>query len=140
MHAEFLQRLHGLRHRRQCRYADVLDEHFLRRRRAALHAVDDDDVGSRVHRELHVVVRAGGADLDVDRLLPVGDLPQLVDFDRQVVGTGPVGMPARRTLVDALGQRAHARHACRDLLPEQHAAAARLGALAEDDLDRVGLT
>ena len=58
-----------------------------------------------------------------------------------VRSSGPVqsGMPARRALVDALRQRAHARDALGDLLPQQHSAAAGFGALAEHDLDGVGL-
>ena len=36
------------------------------------------------------------------------------------------------------GQRAHLGDAVGDLLAEQHAAAAGLGALADHDLDRVG--
>ena len=48
-------------------------------------------------------------------------------------------MPARRALVDALRQRAHLGHALGNLLPEQHAAAAGLGALPDHDLDGVGL-
>ena len=47
-------------------------------------------------------------------------------------------MAAGRALVDAGGQRAHVGDALGDLLAEQHAAAAGLGALADDDLDRVG--
>ena len=77
-------------------------------------------------------------DLDEDRLLPVGDLAQLADLDLEVVRTGPVGMAAGAALVDALGQVAHLGDAVGDLLAEQHAAAARLGALADHDLDRVG--
>ena len=41
-------------HGRQRRDADMLDEDVLGRRRAALHAVDHDDVGAGLHRELHV--------------------------------------------------------------------------------------
>ena len=137
--AEFRQRLHRLRDRGQRRDADVLDEHLLGGGGAALHAVDHHDVRAGVHGELDVVVGAGGADLDVDRLLPVGDLAQLVDLDGQVVGAGPVGVPARRALVDALRQGAHPGDAFGDLLAQQHSAAAGLGALAEHDLDGVGL-
>ena len=91
-----LQRLHGLRDGGQRRDADVLDEHLLGGGGAALHAVDHDDVRTGVHGQFHVVVGAGGADLDVDRLLPVGDLAQFVDLDGQVVGAGPVRVPAGR--------------------------------------------
>ena len=48
-------------------------------------------------------------------------------------------MAAGRALVDALGQGAHLGDAVGDLLAEQHAAAAGLGALADDDLDGVAL-
>jgi len=34
----------------------MLDEHGLRCRRAALHAIDHDDIGAGVHGELHVAV------------------------------------------------------------------------------------
>ena len=37
--------------------ADMLDEHVLRRRRTALHAVEHDDVRARLHRERYVVAR-----------------------------------------------------------------------------------
>ena len=57
----------------------------------------------------------------------------------EVVGAGPVRVPAGGALVDALGQGAHPGDALGDLLPEQHSAAAGLGALAEHDLDGVGL-
>ena len=116
----------------------MLDEHVLRRRRAALHAVEHDHVGAGLHRQRDVVVGPRRADLDVDRLLPVGDLAQLLDLDLEVVGAGPVRMPAGAALVDALRQVAHLGDAVGDLLAEQHAAAAGLGALADDDLDGVG--
>ena len=139
MHAEFSERLHCLRNRGQRRDADVFDEHLLGGGGTALHSVDDHDIGAGVYGEFHVVVRAGGANLDVDRLLPVGDLAQFVDLDGQVIGSGPIGVPAGRALVDALGQGAHTCHAFGDLLAQQHSATAWFCALAEDHLDRVGL-
>ena len=117
----------------------MLDEHGLGGGGTALHSVHDDDVRAGVHAELDVVKGARGADLDVDGDLPVGDLAQFLDLDREIVRPGPVRMPAGGSLIHALGQRAHAGDALVDLLAEQHAAAARLGALADDDLDRVGL-
>ena len=102
VHTELLQRAHGGADGRQNRYADVLDEHFLRGGRTALHAVEHDHVGAGLHRERSVVVGPRGADLHVDRLLPVGDLAQLPDLDLQVVGAGPIGMTAGGALVDAL--------------------------------------
>ena len=100
----------------------MLDEHVLRRRRAALHAVEHDDVGAGLHRQRRVVIGPRRADLDVDRLLPVGDLAQLLDLDLEIVRAGPVGMPAGRALVDALraacaswrrARRSSGRAACR---------------------------
>ena len=117
----------------------MLDEDFLRRRRAALHAVDDDDVGTGLHGEGDIIVGARAADLDVDRLLPIGDLAQLDDLDLEVVGAGPIGVTAGRTLIDALRQSAHLGDAVGDFLAQQHAAAAWLGALPDDDFDGVGL-
>ena len=80
----------------------------------------------------------GGADLDVDRDLPVGRLADLLDLEAQVGGPDEVGVAHRRALVDAERQVAHARHLVRHLGAQQHAAGAGLGALADDDLDRVG--
>ena len=54
-------------------------------------------------------------------------------------GPGPVGVAAGAALVDALRQVAHRGDAVGDLVAEQHPAAAGLRALADDDLDRVGL-
>jgi hypothetical protein len=139
VHTELLERVHGQPDGRQRRDADVLDEDVLCRRRPSLHAVHDDDVGARLDRELDVVVRAGGADLDEDRLLPVGDLAQLADLDLEVVGPGPIGMAAGTALVDPLRQVAHLGDAVGDLVPEEHAAPARLRALTDDHLDRIGL-
>ncbi len=117
---------------------DMLDEHFLGGGGAALHAVQHHHVGAGLDRERRVVERPRGADLDIDRLLPVGDLAQLLDLDLEIVGAGPVGMAASRALIDTLRQGAHLGHAVGDLLAEQHAAAAGLGALTDHDLDGVG--
>ncbi len=117
---------------------DVLDEHLLGGRSPALHAVEHDRVGAGLDRQCDVVVGAAGADLDVDRDPPVGDLAQLLDLDLEVVGSGPVRVAAGAALVDAGGQVAHLGHAVGDLVAEQHAAAARLGPLADHHLDRVG--
>src|SRR3990170_1472421 len=95
-------------------------------------------VGAGLHRKRRVVIRARGADLDVDRLVPIGDLPEFLDFDLEVVGAGPVRMAAGRALIDAGGEGAHLGHAVGDFLPEQHAAAAGLGALTDHDLNGIG--
>src|SRR5207237_9717234 len=68
--------------------------------------------------------------------LPICQLAQLLDLDGQVVGPGPVGVPARGALVDPLRQVAHAGDAGADLLAQQHAAAARHAAGPEDQRPR----
>jgi len=138
VHPEVDERLNGLRDRGEDRDPDVFDEHLLGRGGAALHAIEHDRVGPGLDRERDVVVGARRADLDVDRDPPVGDLAQLLDLDLEVVGAGPVRVPARAALVDAAGQVAHLRDPIGDLVAEQHSAAARLGPLADHDLDRVG--
>ena len=117
----------------------MLDEHVLGGCRAALHAVDNDDVGAGGHSQLHVMVDPGGADFDVDRDGPVGRLAQLLDLDAQIVGADPIGVAAGRALVDTRRERAHAGHPLVDLLAQQEAATAGLGPLADHDLDGVGL-
>ena len=115
----------------------MLDEHFLSRRRSALHAVDHHAIGPRLDGKRGVVIGPRPAHLHIDGLFPVGDLAQLQDLDLEIVGTRPVGVPAGRALIDAGRQAPHRRHPLRDLLAEQHAAAPRLGALP-DHLDGVG--
>jgi hypothetical protein len=124
-------------HRRERWDADVLDEDVLRRGSPALHSVHDDHIRSGLHGELDVVVRPRRADLHEDRLLPVGDLPQLADLDLEVVRARPVGMARGAALVDPLRKVAHLGDAVGDLVAEQHSAPARLRALADDHLDRV---
>jgi hypothetical protein len=96
------------------------------------------DVRAGRHGQLDVVLHPGRAELDVHRLLPAGGLAQLLDLDAQVIRAGPVRVPGGGPLVDAGRQGTHPGHPLADLLAEQHAAAARLGALADDDLDGVG--
>jgi hypothetical protein len=134
---ELGERVHGEADRGQCGNPDMLDEDILRGCRPTLHPVHDDRVRARLHGQLDVVVRPRRADLDEDRLLPVGDLAQLADLDLEVVGAGPVRVPARAALVDSLRQVAHLGDPVGDLVPEQHAAPAGLRPLADDDLDRV---
>src|SRR3990167_72174 len=139
MHVHLLQRLHGLRNGAENGDADVLDKHLLGRRRTTLHAVEDDHIGTGLHRQLDVVVRTAGTDLHVDGFFPVGDFPQLGNLDRQVVRAGPVRVTAGAALVDANWQGAHAGDPFGDLHAQQHPATAGLGTLAENDLDGVGL-
>ena len=81
--------------RRHGRDAGVVHQRVGRGAGAALHAVDHDHVGAGLARQLDVVGHAAGADLDVDRDLPVGRLAQLLDLDLQVVGPDEVGVAAR---------------------------------------------
>ena len=125
------------------RDADVLDEDFLGSGRAALHAVEDDRVGTgRFHREGGIVVGpTAPPTLTRDRLFPVGDLAEFLDLDLHIVRAGPVGVPAGRTLVNAdLGSVRIVGDPLGHFLSEQHAAAARLCPLSHHDLDGVGLT
>ncbi len=117
----------------------MLDEHLLSGSRAALHPVDHHHVGARRHGQLHVVVDPSGPHLHVDRNGPIGGLAELLDLDPQVIGTHPVGVAAGRPLVDTGRQRPHGGDPAVDLLPEQHAPAAGLRALSDDDFDRIGL-
>src|SRR5262249_59486293 len=105
---------------------------------ASLHSVQHDHVGPGLDRERDIEVGPRGADLHVDGLAPVGDLPELADLDLEIVRAGPIRMAAGAALVDALRQVAHLGHAIRDLLAHQHAAAARLRALADNDPDGAG--
>ena len=115
----------------------MFEKYILRCAGAALHAVKDDDVGAGLDGKRYVIAGTGGADLHVYWLFPVGDLAKLKYLDRQIVGPGPVGVPAGATLVDDLRQGAHAGDALGDFLAQQHSAAAGLGPLSDDDLARI---
>ena len=119
------------------RLSHMLDENVLRRGCAALHAVEHNNIRARFHGQCCVKVGPSATDFDVDRNLPASDFAQLQDLDFQIIWAGPVGVTTGRTLVDALGQVAHLGNPVADLLTQQHAAAARLGALADHDLDGI---
>ena len=116
----------------------MFDEDLLRGCCAPLHAVNDDDIRPRLDGEFDVFADSRGPHLDVDGDSPVGDFSQFVDFDRQVIGARPVGVPAGRTLVDPFRQRPHGGDARTDFLTEQHAATAGFGTLPDDQFDGVG--
>ncbi len=96
------------------------------------------EFGPAFHRHAHVVIDARGAELELDRDLPVGRLPDLLDLEGEIVGAEPVGMAGRRALVDAGRKRAHLGHLVGDLLAHQMAAEADLAALADEELAGVG--
>ena len=105
---------------------------------AAFHAVDIDRIRIALHRHAHIVIDARGAELELDRDLPIGRLADLLDLERQIVGPQPVGMARRRALVDAGRQRAHLGHLVGHLLAHQMAAEPDLAALADEELAGVG--
>ena len=53
---------------------------------AALHTIQNHHIGPSLHGKRCVVIGARTADLDVDRLFPIGDLAQLKELDLQIVG------------------------------------------------------
>src|SRR5437879_2526623 len=59
---------------------------------AALHAVDINAVGAGFGRHAHVVIHARRTQLELDRDLPVGGFTDLLDLEREVIGTQPVRM------------------------------------------------
>src|ERR1035438_1406616 len=122
--AEVRESPRGQPHRGQRGDPGVLDEHVLARGCAALHPVDYHDIGACRDGQPNIVRDPGGAHLHVDGYPPGGGLPEFLDLDPEVVGAGPVRVPAGRALVDALGQGPHPGHPRADLLAEQHPAAA----------------
>src|SRR2546421_369509 len=59
---------------------------------AALHAVDINAVGAGFGRHAHIVIHARRTQLELDRDLPVGGFTDLLDLEREVIGTQPVRM------------------------------------------------
>ena len=96
----------------------MLDENFLRCRRAALHAINHDDVGTGLHSQRRVVIGPRATNFHIDGFFPIGDFAKLVDLDFEIIWSGPVRVPAGRALVDTLGQAAHLRHPVRNFLPQ----------------------
>ena len=137
--ADVLERRAGLADGGQGGDAGVLLEQLGRGAGAPFHAVDDHHVGAGLGGEADVVEDARRPHLDEDRHPPVGRLAELLDLDHHVVGAEEIGVPAGRALIDAGGQVADPGDLVGDLRPEQQAAGARLGPLADRQLDRVGL-
>ena len=78
--AEVVDRLARLTDRRHARNARVLGRKMRAGAGAAFHTVDIDRVRIAFHRHPHVVIDAGGAELELDRDLPVGRLADLLDL------------------------------------------------------------
>src|SRR2546421_997352 len=105
---------------------------------AALHAVDVNTVRPGLGRHAHVVIHARRAQLELDRDLPVRGFTDLLDLERQVIGTKPVRMARGGALVDARGERAHLGDLIRHLLAHQVTTQAHLAALADEELAGIG--
>ena len=101
-------------------------------------SVEVDGVRATLGRHAHVVVHARGAQLELDRDLVVGRLADLLDLQREIIWTQPVGVPGRRALVDPDRERAHLGHLLGDLLAHQMPAQTDLAALADEELDAIG--
>src|SRR5699024_12681242 len=100
VYAHLFERFHCWTDSRQSWNPNVFNEHFLGCSGSALHTVDDDDICTRCNSQVGVVVRTRCSHLDVDWDFPVGDFPQLLNLQRQVVWTGPAWVAARTPLVD----------------------------------------
>ena len=132
--AHIVQRLASLADGRDARDAGLLRGDMRAGAGAALHAVDIDAVGAGLGRHAHVVIDAGGPQLQLDRDFAIGRLADLLDLEGEVVGAEPIGMAGRRALVDACRERAHLGHLVRHLLAHEMAAEADLAALADEEL------
>ena len=135
----FLQGDARFAHRGQGRNPGMVKQDVRRGTRAALHPIDHNYVGSRLGRQLHIVVHASRAHFDKNRHLPVGCLAQLLDFCQHIVRAEPVRMTARAALVNTWGQVAQLGDFVRDLGLKQQPARAGLGSLSHRQLNRVGL-
>ena len=121
-------------------HADVFDENILRGCCTTLHTIEHNDIGTSFHCQSCVVIGTRAANLDVNRLFPIGDFTDFHDLDFKIVRSCPVRVTTGRALVDPLRQVTHHRHTIRDFLAKQHAAAAGLCALTDDHLDGVRTT
>jgi hypothetical protein len=105
---------------------------------STLGAIQEDGVGAALGGHPHVVVDPRGTQLELDRDLVVGCLPDLLDLQGEVVGADPVGVACRGPLVNAGGQGAHLGHLLGDLLAHEVTAQTDLAALADEELDGIG--
>ena len=106
--------------------------------RTTLGAVEVDGVGPTLSGHPNVVVDPGRAQLELDRDLVVGGLPNLLDLEREIVRSDPIWVAGRRALVDSCRQRSHLGHLFGHLLAHEVPAKAHLATLPDEKLDRVG--
>ena len=128
----------GLADRRHARNAGLLRREVGAGAGAALHAVDVDGVRIALDRHAHVVVHARRPQLELDGDLPVRRLADLDDLQGEVVGTEPIRVAGRRTLIDAGGKAPHLRHLVGHLLPHEMPAEPHLASLPDEELARIG--
>ena len=95
-------------------------------------------MGIALYGHAHVVIDAGGAELELDRNFVVGGFADFLDLEREIVGAQPVGVTGGRALVDAGRQRPHFRDLVGDFLTHQMAAEADLAALADEEFAGIG--
>ena len=107
MHAKVLQGFHSLRDAGENRHADVFDKHILCGRCATLHAIQHNNIGTRLYGESRVIIRSRTADFHINRYFPIGNFTQFEDLDFKIIRPRPIRMATGRTLVDALWQVAH---------------------------------
>ena len=102
------------------------------------HAVNVDAVRIGLDGHADIVIHPRRAQLQLDRDLPVGGLPDFLYLQGQVVRPQPVRMAGRRPLVDAGRQGAHFGDLVGDFLSHEMAAQADLAALPNKKLHSVG--
>ena len=90
VHSQILQRFDRRSNAGKRRLSDMFNKNFLRGRRAALHSVHHNHIGSGFDRKCGVVIWSRSADFNKNRFLPICDFPQFADFDFQVVRPCPI--------------------------------------------------
>ena len=93
--ANILKRAARLRDRRHQRNAGLFGREVRPSGGAAFGAVEVDDVGPALGGHADVVVNARCADLQLDRHLVIGCFAHLLDLQREVVRSKPIGVAGR---------------------------------------------
>ena len=93
--AKIINRLACLTNGRHAGHAGVLGGEVRASARAAFHTVDVDRIRVAFHGHPHVVVNSCRAQLELDRNLPIRGFADLLNFQRQIVRTQPVGVACR---------------------------------------------
>jgi hypothetical protein len=99
--AEVIDRAPGLTYRGHAGHTSVFRRQMRAGTGAAFHAVHVDAVGIAFHGHPHIVVDPCRAELQLDRDLPIRNLADLLNLERQIVRAQPIRMTGGRALVDA---------------------------------------